>query len=70
MTMNPGRGNEGGETVQKLQSREAECRASGWIRPRQNVEHLVGTPTDEVEATQGERQPGTVANEAFAAGAV
>jgi len=53
VSVNPGRGENGGETVQKLQGREPEGSASGQVGPRQNVEHLVGTPTDEVEATQG-----------------
>jgi hypothetical protein len=40
----------GGETVQELEGGEAERGAAGGIGPWQNVEHLVGSADDEVEA--------------------
>jgi len=61
---------DGGETVQKLEGREAERRSAGGIKPWQEVENLVGAAVDEVEATQGERGPGAVADQALEAGAV
>jgi len=67
VTMNGRWGKDGGETVQKLQGREAEHRAAGGIGPRRDVEHLVGAAADEVEATQGERRPGAISDQALEA---
>jgi hypothetical protein len=68
--MNAGRGKEGGETVQELEGGEAERGAAGGVGPWQNVEHLVGSAADEVEALEGKRRPGAVADQALEAGAV
>jgi len=70
VSVNPGRGKDGGETVQELEGGEAERSASGGIGPWQNVEHLVGSAADEVEALEGERRPGAVADQALEAGAI
>jgi len=70
VAMNPGRGKDGGETVQELQRREAERRSAVQIGPRQNVEHLVGAVANEVEAAKGERGPGAISDQALEAGAV
>lgn len=70
VAMNPGWGKDGGETIQELEGREAERGATREIRGREDVEHLVGASTDEVKAVQGERRPGTVADQAFEAGSV
>jgi hypothetical protein len=68
--MNPGWGKDGGETVEELEGGEAERGAAREIRGREDVEHLVGTSTDEVKAAQGERRPGAVADQALEAGSV
>ena len=59
-----------GQAVQELESRETEGGAAGQVGPREDVEDLVGTVADQVEAFEGEGGPGAVANESFEAGAV
>jgi hypothetical protein len=59
-----------GESVQELESRETEGGAAGEVGPWEQVEDLVGAAADQVEAVEGKRRPGTVANEALQSGPV
>ena len=70
VAMNPGWGKDGGETIQKLEGREAERGAAREIRSREDGEHLVGAATDEVKPLESEGGPGTVADQALEAGSV
>jgi hypothetical protein len=49
---------EGGQPIQKLQGREAQRGAAGWVGHGQDVQNLVRPAADEVEAVEGEGSPG------------
>jgi len=57
--MDAWRGKDLGEPVQKLESGEMQRGAAGGIGLRQEVEYLVGTVADQVEAVEGEGRPST-----------
>ncbi|MCJ7630600.1 MAG: hypothetical protein MUO50_19670 [Longimicrobiales bacterium] len=70
VAVDAGRRENLGQTIQELQGREPEGGAARRIGPWEEVEDLVGAPTDEVESFEGEGGSGTVADEAFEPGAV
>ena len=59
-----------GQAVQELQSGEAQRGTAGGIGLGEDVENLVGAAANQVEPVEGERTPGTVADEALQTGAV
>jgi hypothetical protein len=64
-------GRVGGEDpVVAVEGRKAQRGATGQVGPREEVEDLVGATVDEVETVEGERRPGTIADEAFEARAI
>jgi hypothetical protein len=70
VAVDAGWGEDVGQPIQKLQSRETQGGAAGEVGPRQDVEDLVGAVVDEVEAVEGKGGPGTVANDALQSGPV
>jgi hypothetical protein len=59
-----------GQPVQELESRETQGGATGQVRPREDVEDLVGAAADEVESVEGKRRPGAIADEPLESRAV
>ena len=70
VTVDAGRREDLGEAVQELQGREAQGGAAGEVGPWEEVEDLVGTVADQVEAVEGEGGPGTIPDEPLEACAV
>ncbi len=58
VAMDSGWGEDGSETIQELESREAEGCTAGGIRLKEQVENLVGTAADEMETIEREGRPG------------
>jgi hypothetical protein len=65
VAVDAGWGEDAGQAVQKLESREAEAGAAAGVRFRQEIEDLVGAVVDEVKAFEGKRPSGTITNQAF-----
>jgi hypothetical protein len=63
--MDSGRGKDGGETIQELESREAQRGPTGGIGFRQDVENLVRAIADQVEPFESKRWSGTIPNQPF-----
>jgi hypothetical protein len=61
--MDAGRRKDRGQPVQELQGGEAERGAARGIRRGEDVEDLVGTVADEMEAIEGKRWPGAIPDE-------
>ena len=59
-----------GQAVEELQGGEAQGGAAGQVRFRQDVEDLVGTAADEMEAVEGKGRPSTIPDEPLEARAV
>jgi hypothetical protein len=70
VAMDARRGENLGQAIQELEGRKAQRGATGQVGPREEVEDLVGATVDEVETVEGERRPGTIADEAFEARAI
>ena len=70
VAVDAGWGEDFGQPIQKLQSREAQGGAAGRIGPREELEDLVGTAVDEMEAVEGEGRPSTIADQPFQSVAV
>ena len=60
-----GWGEDFGQAVEELEGRETDSSAAGEVGPREDVEDLVGTAIDEMEAFEGEGSPGTIADQAL-----
>jgi hypothetical protein len=65
VAVDPGRRKDRGQAVQELQGREAEGGPTGRVWFRQYVEDLVGAAADEMEAFEGKRPSGTIADQAL-----
>ncbi|MCJ7627524.1 MAG: hypothetical protein MUO50_03950, partial [Longimicrobiales bacterium] len=65
-----GWGENRGEAVQELEGGEAQGSLAGQVGPREEVEDLVGTTGDEVEAFESKRRSGAIPNQPFEAGPV
>ena len=70
VTVDAGRRENLGQAVQELQGREAQGGAAGEVGPWEEVEDLIGTVVDQVEAVEGEGRPSTIPDEPFEAFAV
>jgi hypothetical protein len=70
VAVDAGRGEDRGQAVQELESGETERGAASGVGLGEEVEDLVGTAANQVEAVEGERTPGTVAKEPLEAGPV
>ena len=70
VAVDAGRGEDGGEPVQELESRETQRGSAGQVGSWEEVEDLVGTVADQVEPFEGERGPGAIADQSFEARAV
>jgi hypothetical protein len=68
--MDSGRREDLGQAVEQLQGREPEGCTAREIRGWEDVEHLVGTSTDEVEAVESEGGPGAISDQALEASSV
>ena len=55
VAVDPGWGEDLGQTIQELEGREAECGAAGRIGPGEEVENLVGAAVEEVKAIESKR---------------
>jgi hypothetical protein len=70
VAVDAGWGEDFGQPIQELQRRETQGGAAGEVGPLKEVEDLVGTAVDEVEAVESERGPGAVADQAVEADSV
>ena len=70
VTVDAGWRKDPGQAIQELESRETQGSAAGGIGFRQEVEYLVGTVADRVEAVEGEGRPGAGSDEPLEAFAV
>ena len=70
VTMDAGRGEDLGQAVQEFEGGETDRGAAGGVGPREEVEELVGTAADQVEAVEGEGRPSTIPDEPLEAFAV
>ena len=68
--MDTGRGEDGGEVIQELESGELQGGAAGGIGLREDMEDLVGVAADEVEPFERKRRPSTIPDEPFQSGSV
>jgi hypothetical protein len=59
-----------GQAVQEFESGETQGGAAGEVGPREEVEDLVGTVADQVEAIEGEGWTSTIPDQSFQSGAV
>ena len=55
VAVDAGCGEDFGQPIQELQSRETQGGSAGEVGPWKEVEDLVGTAVDEVEAVESER---------------
>ena len=65
VAMDAGRRKNRGQAVQGLQSGEAQGGTARGIGLGEEVEDLVGTVADEVEAFESEGRPGAITNQPF-----
>ena len=70
VTVDAGWREDGGQPIQKLQSRETQGRAASGVGLGQDVEDLVRAAADQVEAFEGEGWPGAITDEPLQAVAV
>jgi hypothetical protein len=70
VSVDAGWGEDRGQAIQKLQGRETQGGPTGRVWFRQDVEDLVGTTVDEMEAFESEGRPGAVTDQPLEAGAV
>jgi hypothetical protein len=70
VTVDAGRGEDRGQAFQELQGRETQGGSAGEVGTWEEVEYLVGTVADQVEAVEGERGSGAVADQPLEAVAV
>ena len=70
VAVDAGWGEDFGQPIQKLQSREAQGGAAGGVGLRQEVEDLVRAAADQVEPVEGKGGPGTIPDQALEADSV
>ena len=58
VAVDSGWGEDFGQPVQELESRQTQGSTAGEVGPWEEVEDLVGTTVDEMEAVEGEGSPG------------
>ena len=67
VAVDAGWGEDFGQPIQKLQSRETQGGAAGEVGPWKEVEDLVRAAADKVEPVEGKGGPGTIPDQALEA---
>lgn len=70
VAVDAGRGENLGQPIQQLESREPEGGTARGIGLRKQIEDLVGATVDKVESIESERRPGAIPDEPFEASSV